>query len=41
MFDQNQLCKFLLKAKKSTYAAGDQIKKFIEKDKSKTLIFNE
>ncbi|MDD5043753.1 MAG: DUF5680 domain-containing protein [Patescibacteria group bacterium] len=41
MFDKNQLCKFLVKAKKSTYAAGDKAKKIIENDKSTTLIFED
>ncbi len=41
MFDQNELCKFLVKAKKSTYAAGDSAKKIVEADKSTTLIFED
>jgi len=39
MIDRKQLCKFLVKAKKSTYAAGDMAKKIVEDDKSTTLIF--
>jgi len=41
MIDKKQLCKFLVQAKKSTYAAGDQIKKVIKKDKSTTLTFKQ
>ncbi|OGF27123.1 hypothetical protein A2303_03260 [Candidatus Falkowbacteria bacterium RIFOXYB2_FULL_47_14] len=37
--DLNELCKFLVKAKKSTYAAGDIAKKIVEDDKSTTMIF--
>ena len=39
MIDLNELCKFLVKAKKSTYAAGDIAKKIVEDDKSTTMIF--
>ncbi len=39
MIDLNQLCEFLVKAKKSTYASGDLNKKIIEKDKSTSLFF--
>lgn len=39
MIDKKQLCKFLVEAKKSTYAAGEVAKKIIENDKSTTLIF--
>jgi len=39
MINIQDLCKFLVKAKKSTYASGDESKKIIEKDKSTTLIF--
>ncbi len=41
MFDTKELCKFLVKAKKSTYASGDNSKKIIESDKSTTLIFED
>jgi hypothetical protein len=41
MIDKKQLCEFLVKAKKSTYAAGDKSKKVIENDKSTTLIFED
>ena len=41
MINLNELCKFLVKAKKSTYAAGDTAKKVIEGDKSTTLVFEE
>lgn len=41
MIDKKQLCEFLVKAKKSTYAAGETAKKIIEKDKSTTLIFED
>lgn len=41
MIDKSELCKFLVKAKKSTYAAGDTAKKIVENDKSTTLIFEE
>ncbi|MBT5502667.1 hypothetical protein HN858_03405 [Candidatus Falkowbacteria bacterium] len=39
MFNKNELCKFLVKAKKSTYAASDSAEKTINEDKSTTLIF--
>jgi hypothetical protein len=39
MFDKKTLCKFLVAAKKTTYAAGDLAKKIINNDKSTTLIF--
>jgi len=41
MINIQDLCKFLVKAKKSTYASGDETKKIIEKDKSTTLIFED
>jgi len=41
MIDLNELCKFLVKAKKSTYAAGEAAKKIVEADKSSTLIFED
>ena len=41
MIDLKELCKFLVKAKKSTYAAGDVAKKIIETNKSTTLIFED
>jgi len=39
MLDLKQLCNFLVKAKKSTYAAGESAPKIIENDKSTTMIF--
>jgi len=39
MFNQKELCKFLVEAKRSTYAAGDLAKKIVNDDKSTTLIF--
>jgi hypothetical protein len=39
MIDKKLLCKFLVQAKKATYAAGDSAPKAIEADKSTTLIF--
>ena len=36
---KKRLCKFLVEAKKSIYAAGETAKKIIEADKSTTLIF--
>ena len=39
MIDKQRLCKFLVDAKKSTYAAGETAKKIVERDKSTTLIF--
>lgn len=41
MIDKQRLCKFLVKAKKSTYAAGAAAKKIVEADKSTTLIFED
>lgn len=41
MFEKNELCKFLVKAKKSTYAAGDSAEEIINDDKSKTLVFED
>ena len=41
MFGKKELCKFLVKAKKSTYAAGDAAKKIVNGDKSTTLIFED
>jgi hypothetical protein len=41
MFDKKDLCKFLVKAKKTTYAVGDLAKKIINDDKSTTLTFEE
>lgn len=41
MIDKKRLCKFLVEAKKSTYAAGETAKKIIEADKSTTLIFED
>lgn len=39
--DLKELCRFLVKAKKSTYAAGEAAVKTIEPDKSTTLIFED
>lgn len=39
MINRKQLCKFLVRAKKSTYASGDSAKKIIESDKSTSLLF--
>lgn len=41
MINFNKLCDFLVKAKKSTYAAGDTAKQIKEADKSTTLIFED
>jgi hypothetical protein len=41
MINQDELCRFLVKAKKATYAAGDESKKIVEADKSTTLIFED
>lgn len=41
MTNLKELCEFLVKAKKSTYATGDESKKIIGADKSTTLIFEE
>lgn len=41
MIDKQRLCKFLVDAKKSTYAAGETAKKIVEADKSTTLIFED
>jgi hypothetical protein len=41
MIDKKRLCKFLVEAKRSTYASGDMAKKIIEEDKSTTLIFED
>lgn len=39
MINKKELCKFLVEAKKSTYADGDTAQKTINKDKSTTLVF--
>jgi len=39
MINKDKLCKFLIEAKKSTYAAGDQRKNVTEKDGSTSLVF--
>ena len=39
MIDKNKLCKFLVEAKKATYAAGDLANKVKEADQSTTLVF--
>ena len=36
MFNKKELCKFLVEAKKSTYASGDATKEIKEENKSKT-----
>lgn len=41
MINKYELCRFLVKAKKSTYAAGDHAVKTEEKDGSTTLIFKD
>jgi hypothetical protein len=41
MFDVQELCIFLVKAKKSTYASGENAKKIMEKDTSTSLIFKD
>ncbi len=41
MFNKKKLCQFLVKAKKSTYAAGDSAKEIKESDGSTTLIFKD
>ena len=41
MFNKKELCKFLVKAKKATYAAGDLAKIINNNDDSKTLIFED
>lgn len=41
MINKQRLCKFLVDAKKSTYAAGEMAKKNVETDKSTTLIFED
>ncbi len=41
MIDLKELCTFLVKAKKSTYAAGDSATKIVASDKSTTMIFEE
>ena len=41
MFDKKEICKFLVEAKKSTYAAGDSAKRIVNDDKSTTLIFED
>lgn len=41
MLDKKQLCKFLVKAKRATYAAGDVAKKIVESDKSTTIVFED
>jgi hypothetical protein len=41
MIDKKQLCRFLVEAKKATYAAGEAARKVIEVDKSTTLFFED
>ncbi|MCF7906538.1 DUF5680 domain-containing protein [Patescibacteria group bacterium] len=39
MINKKELCEFLVEAKKSTYASGDNTIKIIEENKSTTLVF--
>ena len=41
MINKKELCGFLVKAKKATYAAGDTAKKIVEADKSTSLYFED
>lgn len=41
MVNKKQLCKFLVKAKKATFAAGDLSEKTVENDNSTTFKFEE
>ncbi len=41
MIDTQQLCTFLVRAKTSTYAAGDKANKKIEQDLSTSLLYKE
>ncbi|GHV24908.1 hypothetical protein FACS1894176_02220 [Bacteroidia bacterium] len=41
MINLSELCRFLTKAKKATYASGDSTKKIKESDFSTTLLFEE
>jgi hypothetical protein len=41
VIDLKELCKFLVKAKKATYASGDAAKNIIESDMSSTLTFED
>ncbi|MEI7919080.1 MAG: hypothetical protein WCH65_02445 [bacterium] len=41
MINKQQLCTFLVRAKKSTYAAGNQANKKIEQDLSTSLFYTE
>lgn len=41
MIDKKQLCKFLVTAKRSTYAAGETARKTVESDRSTTLVFED
>ncbi len=41
MINLKELCEFLVKAKRATYASGDENIKTIESDKSTTLIFED
>jgi hypothetical protein len=41
MIDKQKLCKFLVMAKKSTYASGEKANKIVENDGSTTLIFED
>ena len=41
MINKQELCKFLVKAKRATYASGDSAQKIINDDKSTTLVFED
>lgn len=41
MIELPRLCKFLVKAKKATYASGEESPKIKEKDQSTTLVFED
>jgi hypothetical protein len=41
MFDRKELCRFLVRAKRSTYASGDAAGKIVNGDASTTLIFED
>jgi hypothetical protein len=41
MINQKDLCTFLVKAKTSTYAAGEDAQKVVEADKSTTIMFED
>ena len=41
MIDNQALCTFLVRAKRATYASGDQAKEIEEADRSTSLVFEE